>query len=83
MLVLLCRVCLWVLLRRRNWPQGSEGGEEVGEEGRKPSKNRTETTSGNNIFLQVEEGTIFHLQMGSIILRSSLKDNFTVYQDTE
>lgn len=44
-----------------NWSQGSEGREEVGEEGRKQSKNRTVNASKNNVFLQHQEDNIFHL----------------------
>lgn len=56
-----------------NWSKGSDGREEVGEERRKLSKNRTVNTSRNNVFLQLSEGSIFHLQMYSIILRDSRK----------
>ena len=44
-----------------NWSQGSEGREEVGEEGRKQSKNRTVNASKNNVFLQHQADNIFHL----------------------
>lgn len=56
-----------------NWPKRSEGREEVGEERRKLSKNRTVNISRNNVFLHLSEGSIFHLQIYSIILRDSLK----------
>lgn len=36
-----------------NWSKGSDGREEVGEERRKLSKNRTVNTSRNNVFLQL------------------------------